>query len=216
MDKFTKACRLACEQWVDSLPQDVPTHHFSPAFEEAVRPLLQPNITAVPKKKRKFTKKTLKILVAAAVLLAIAVATTVIAKTGIKKSEIKQFSGHAEYELVNPGEAEDVNDLTVGYVPSGFVCKEKYEEKFEYAYYYYYYDNHCLFSVQKLRLSENLFFNNKPNPGEPIDINGVEGVYFYRADPNFKGIIFNNGEYIFMIDGNISKEELVKIAQNVR
>lgn len=215
MDKFTKACRLAHAQWLESLPQDAPTHHFSPAFEEAVRPLLQPNITAAPKKKRKFTKKTLKILVAAAVLLALAVVTTVIARTGAKKAEIKQFSDHAEYEVVDPGEAENVSDLTVDYVPAGFICKEKYEEDFEYAYYYYY-DNDRLFSVQKLRLSENLFFNNEPNPGEPIDINGFEGVYFYRADPNFKGIIFNDGEYIFMVDGNIPKEELVKIAQNVR
>ena len=93
MDKFTKACRLACEQWVDSLPQDAPTHHFSPAFEEAVRPLLQPNITAVPKKKRKFTKKTLKILVAAAVLLALAVATTAIAVPLARRANVTQLPG---------------------------------------------------------------------------------------------------------------------------
>lgn len=30
-----------------------------------------------------------------------------------------------------------------------------------------------------------------------------------------KGIIFNDGNYIYIISGNIEKDELVKIAQNV-
>ena len=30
-----------------------------------------------------------------------------------------------------------------------------------------------------------------------------------------QGILFNNGEYIYEIDGNISKEELVDVAQNI-
>ena len=34
-------------------------------------------------------------------------------------------------------------------------------------------------------------------------------------DNELKGIIFNNGEYIFIINGNIDKKELVNIAQNV-
>lgn len=208
MDKFTKACRLACEQWVDSLPQDVPTHHFSPAFEEAMRPLLQPNITAVPKKKRKFTKKTLKILVATAVLLALAVATTAIAVPLARRANVTQLPDHGEYEVAEPENAPEVDGITVGYVPNGFVLTE--EDEFVKIYE----KDKQLFTITKLPLDASISFDTEEYSSESIEINGVEGVY-YRVDAQFSGIIFNNGEYIFAVDGNIPKEELVKIAQNV-
>ena len=209
MDKFTKACRLACEQWVDSLPQDVPTHHFSPAFEEAMRPLLQPNITAVPKKKRKFTKKTLKILVAAAVLRALAVATTAIAVPLSRRANVTQLPDHGEYEVADPENAPKVKDLTVGYVPDGF---EKTED---YGYLYIYENGEQSFTVEKWELTAGIGFDTEDYPSESITINGREGIY-HRSDSGYNGIIFNNGEYIFAVGGNISKEELVKIAQNVQ
>lgn len=209
MDKFTKACRLACEQWMDSLPQDVPTHHFSPAFEEAVRPLLQPNITAVPKKKRKFTKKTLKILVAAAVLLAIAVATTVFAIPASREAIITRFSDHSEYKVTDQENAKDVDSITVGYVPDGFLLAE------EYANAYFYQNGDRSFTVEKYKLNSTLYFDTETYESEPIEINGANGEYIQSLN-EMKGILFNNGEYIFMISGNISKEELVKIAQNVQ
>ena len=43
---------------------------------------------------------------------------------------------------------------------------------------------------------------------------GIDAVY-YRSNNNVKGIIFNDGNYIYIIEGNIEKDELVKIAQNV-
>lgn len=49
---------------------------------------------------------------------------------------------------------------------------------------------------------------------EIVDINGADGIY-YRADDTHREIIFNNGEYLFMVGSNIDKEELVKIAQNL-
>lgn len=209
MDKFTKACRLACEQWVDSLPQDVPTHHFSPAFEEAMRPLLQPNITAVPKKKRKFTKKTLKILVAAAVLLAIAVATTAIAVPLARRANVTQLPDHGEYEVADPENAPNVDGITVGYVPNGFVLTE------EEVHLYVYENGNQTFRVEKWELNAGIRFDTEDYLSESITINGAPGVY-HRSDSGYSGIIFNNGEYIFAVDGNIPKEELVKIAQNVR
>lgn len=209
MDKFTKACRLACEQWMDSLPQDVPTHHFSPAFEEAMRPLLQPNIAAVPKKKRKFTKKTLKILVAAAVLLAIAVATTAIAVPLARRANVTQLPDHGEYEVADPENAPNVDGITVGYVPQGFEKTEDYD-------YLYIYENGDLsFTVEKYKLGTKITYDTEDYPSESITINGAPGIY-HRSNSGYNGIIFNNGEYIFAVDGNISKEELVKIAQNVR
>ena len=50
---------------------------------------------------------------------------------------------------------------------------------------------------------------------EYLIINGANAIY-YQSSENVSGILFNNGNYIFLLDGNIGKDELVKIAQNVK
>lgn len=209
MDKFTEACRLANRQWVDSLPADAPPHEFSPAFTAAMRPLLQPDITPVPQKKRRLTKKTIKILVVAAVLLALAIATTAIAVPLARRANVTQLSDHGRYEVADPENAPNVDGITVGYVPDGFVLTE------EEVHLYVYENENQTFRVEKWELNADIRFDTEDYPSESITINGAPGVY-HRSNSGYNGIIFNNGEYIFMIDGNIPKEELVKIAQNVQ
>lgn len=209
MDKFTEACRLANRQWVDSLPADAPPHEFSPAFMAAMRPLLQPDITPVPQKKRRLTKKTARILLAAAVLLALAIATTAIAVPLARRANVTQLSDHGQYEVADPENAPDVDGITVGYVPDGFVLTEEYEHLYVYE------NGGRTFTVEKVELDARISFDTEDYLSESITINGAPGIY-HHSDSGYNGIIFNNGEYIFMIDGNISKEELVKIAQNVQ
>lgn len=48
---------------------------------------------------------------------------------------------------------------------------------------------------------------------ENIKINGADAVYF-RTNDELNGVIFNNGKYIFIVNGNISKDDIVNIAQN--
>lgn len=208
MDKFTEACRLANRQWVDSLPADAPPHEFSPAFASAMRPLLQPDITPVPQKKRRLTKKAARILLVAAVLLALAIATTAIAVPLARRANVTQLPDHGQYEVADPENAPNVDGITVGYVPDGFVLTEEYEHAYVYE------NRDKTFTVTKLELDFGTNYDTD-YPSESIIINGAEGVY-HRSDSGYNGIIFNNGEYIFMIDGNIPKEELVKIAQNVQ
>lgn len=209
MHKFEEVCRLSCEQWVDSFPAKPPRHTFSSGFTENMRPLLQPAASVKKEKRRRLSKKTIQILLVAAVLLAIAIATTAIAVPIARDARVIQLPNHGEYEVIDPKNAPDVDGLTVGYVPDGFVQTEAYE------YLNVYENGNQSFMVEKAELSTWISFDTEDYPSETIIINGVKGV-FYCSDADSKGIIFNNGEYIFMVDGNISKEELVKIAQNVQ
>jgi len=68
--------------------------------------------------------------------------------------------------------------------------------------------------VEKFELSGSVGFDTEHYEPENIKINGIDAVY-YRSNNNVKGIIFNDGNYIYIIEGNIEKDELVKIAQNV-
>ena len=70
------------------------------------------------------------------------------------------------------------------------------------------------FEVEKLNLRSTIGFDTENSVKEELQINGADAAYYRTAD-NWGTVIFNNGEYIYYIGGNISKEELVKIAQNV-
>ena len=63
------------------------------------------------------------------------------------------------------------------------------------------------FVVDKIELTASIGFDTEHYDPEIIKINGIDAVY-YRSDYNEKGIIFNDGNYIYMIEGNIEKDEL--------
>ena len=70
-----------------------------------------------------------------------------------------------------------------------------------------------IFDVEKSYLRSTIGFDTENSVKEELQINGADATYYRTAD-NWGTVIFNNGEYIYHISGNISKEELVKIAQN--
>ena len=70
-----------------------------------------------------------------------------------------------------------------------------------------------IFDVEKSYLRSTIGFDTENSIKEELQINGADAAYYRTAD-NWGTVIFNNGEYIYHISGNISKEELVKIAQN--
>jgi len=204
MTVLEEACLLSCERWVDSFPLDVPEHQFSKKHQKAMQSLL--NSSSASELKLKFSKHTFKILLIAAVLLALTI--TAIAVPLYKEYSVKKFSNHSDYEVLDSGRSYEVESLVLNYVPQGFVLTEEYIEYVRYENK----DRH--FAVEKISLNGSISFNTENYPSEEIMINGIKGVYF-RADEEESGIIFNNGKYIFSVGGNISKEELVQIAQSV-
>ena len=51
------------------------------------------------------------------------------------------------------------------------------------------------------------------NEEEIIESDGI--TYIYHKDVDFNGYIWNDGDYVFRIMGNISKEAMLEIAKSV-
>lgn len=203
MTVFEETCLLSCEQWVDSFPSDIPKHKFSKQHNNNMKKLLKGN---QQKEKYKFSKKTIRFLIAAAILLSLTI--TAFAIPLRREFIITKFSNHSEYNVSDTSHAKQVKSLTVNYVPNGF---EKTED---YGYSCVYKNGDQEFVVEKSMITASIGYDTEFYDDEIIEINGIEAVYYKSNDVN-GGIIFNNGEYIFWISGNIAKEELVKIAQNI-
>ena len=208
MSNLREVCLLSCEKWVDSFPCDIPKHEFSKEHNEKMQSLLQNK----PKdKKHRLSGKAITFILIAAIIMA--VATTVFAIPSCREFILKQYSSYSEY-YVPDAKNSRVETLKVNYVPDGFEKNGEYEECFIYSYNNV--DNSKeYFEVHKVVLNAKISFDSKKYDSENIYINGIEGIYFSSNDEKDKGIVFNNGKYIFIVKGNIDKQTLIEIAQNV-
>lgn len=207
MTNFEEACKMSAEKWVASFPDEVEAHKFSQKHIDAINEIIYPNPAV---KVKKLSKKTVRFIIIAAVLLALA--TTAIASPAFRQFTLKDFSNHSEYRVGDIKKAKAVSSLKLNYIPDEFKMVDKYESEdwFNYSYKM----GEQKFEVEKLNLRSTIGFDTENSVKEELQINGADAAYYRTAD-NWGTVIFNNGEYIYYIGGNISKEELVKIAQNV-
>lgn len=204
MTNFEEACKMSAEKWAASLPDEVEVHKFSQKHIDAINEIIYPEPAV---KVKKLSKKTIRFIIIAAVLLALA--TTAIASPAFRQFTLKDFSNHSEYRVGDTKKAKAVSSLKLNYVPKGF--KETYSYK---KCSYGYTNANKYIYVDKLSLDTEIAFDNETSKTENITIKGAKAIY-YITDNNVGTIIYNDGNYIYNIHGNIGKEELVKIAQNV-
>lgn len=122
---------------------------------------------------------------------------------------MQKFSNHSKYNVSDTDSSIEFKPLEVNYIPEGFEQYEFTEKSAAYT------NQEQYFEVKKCELNSVVEFDTESYDSEKITINGIEAEYF-RADNNYNGVVFNNAEGIFIISGNIDKQEIVNIAQNVK
>jgi hypothetical protein len=206
MSKLEEACLLSCEEWVNSFECET-DYQFSKAFEKKIDVLFDKMRND---RYHRFTRRTARALIIVAIILSFA--TTVFAIPTTREYIIKKFSNHSTYAVVDSSNFENVEDLRVEYVPNGF---EKSNElisdsliNVDYEY------GEKWFSISKNNLDAEINFDTESNEYEKITDNDISYIV-HNSNDKCCEIIWNNGQNIYTINGNILKEELLKIATNV-
>ena len=211
MNNLETACLLSCERWADTFDEEIPEHTFSKEHNEKMKSLLSDGLI---KYKPKLSKKSLKFILIAAIILSLAITVFAVAKPAFEKYSLNKYSNHSEYEILAPKkEAEKVKSLTVDYIPENFIKTEIDES--DYIFMYRYEKKNEFFYIKKLQLGGTTSINTEKYDSEKLKIGSLEAIY-YQPENDIGGLLFNNSEYIYIVSGNISKEELVKIAQNIK
>lgn len=211
MNNLENACLISCERWVDTFEKEIPEHTFSKEHNEKMKPLLSNNLI---KYKPKLSKKTLKFILIAAIILSLAITVFATAKPAFEKYSFNKYSDHSEYEVLAPKKkTKKVKSLTINYIPKDFEKTEIDEN--DYTFMYRYEKNDEFFYVEKLQLGGTTSINTEKYGSEKIKIGSLDAIY-YQPEINIGGLLFNNSEYVYIVCGNISKEELVKIAQGIQ
>lgn len=213
MDNFEKACVLSNEEWFEQIPDELPEYEFSEEYKRKINTLVK---GLEPSKRKGLPRKIVKYLIIAAILSALLIASTAFAVPGQKAFVVTKFDVGSEYTVENPKKNFKISDLKVSYVPDGFVITDthydadKHIMALEYA-------NESLnqrYVIEKIPETSAVCFDTEEYPSKEVEVNGITYVV-YRATPEYYGIIWNSGGYIYIIDGNTSEDDLINLSKAV-
>lgn len=210
MNNLETACLLSCERWADTFDEEIPEHTFSKEHNEKMKSLLSDGLI---KYKPKLSKKSLKFILIAAIILSLAITVFAVAKPLSSRYKILKGKGCATYNVTEKLNGENVKSLNVNYIPEGFELTEKSTSIN--AFTYRYEKGNEFFAVDKWILNANITYDTERTTYETVKINGRD-VILWHTENDIKDYLYNDGEYIYIISGNISENELVKILQNIK
>lgn len=218
-DKIGQALYQMFEQYRAQIPEpeECPEHKFSPAFEEKMRQLIR---KLDRRQKRRSMLRRIAAVFAAVILglgawLALDTDARAEAIGWIKET----FGSTIIYRLPTASGTEDMPDYALGWIPDGF----ELEDSIEAAVCSYFYKS----EKEELCFSFTLFSTDETQaqllgePGQPVEtvyINGIAAdfypVYGHSGSCNLSWYDEETGA-ILSLDGNLSRENMIKIAENV-
>lgn len=161
-----------------------------------------------PKSTVKMTK-TIKILLAAAIIMAmLAIGSLGYAQY---KYNIFNLSDHS-IVLFSQSERRRIKEFEVGYVPEGFTLNYESDNKYEHSKEYVNGDK--LFAVTKQSGCYESSINTEYGNGRITQVNGTDYIEYGDAEHGL-GIVWEKDGCQYAVPGNISSENLLKIAVSV-
>lgn len=204
MNNFNDACTLSCDDWLNNFSESYECD-FSKTFEKEMQRLVDKMRND---KYHKFTRKTMSALIIAAVVLSFA--TTAFAIPSSRKYIIEKFTDHFSYAVIEPDNIDTVEDIIVGYIPEGYEKRNEYIFEKEISQEYQRDDE--WFIISKNTIDTEINFDALDTESKTID--GTKYLFFMTDSTN--GVIWNDSLYVYSVSGKINKEELIKIAIEIK
>lgn len=202
---------------VDELVMEEP-HEFSPQFEKKMRKL----INSVGRKEniencKRIAGKTIVSLAIMGSLLFGGLLTQPEVFASVQNVFRSVFEKYDKYEYVGEEltfENFD-NSIRFGYVPDGYYLSEGHYSLFDVVLFYTNKTNEITFEYG-IADGTISYYDNEHNSYEIFYLNGIEYHYYESNDIDFDNkLIWYKDGYIFGIYAHLSKDEIVKIAENL-
>lgn len=209
MNKLARACELSLNDWFATFPEVIPEAERSEKHEKWKRKLFDKMRND---RYHRFTTKTVRVMLVAAVLWALLLTAFVIPSS--REFIIDNFDIFSTYKLTESNDNSVNGEITVGYIPDGFELTN--EQESSRAIVNDYYDSNSeFFIITKSTSSTSAVFDTETGRIENINIEG-QSYIFYIDKNDYKYLVWNKNDYVYQIDGTISKDELLRIAETVK
>lgn len=208
MTKFEKACEMSFNDWIVTIPDEIPKAEYTEKHEKWLKILFN---KMRDNEYHSFTTKTVKLILIAAVLSAFIL--TAFAIPSSREFIIENFDVFSTYKITEHNNNSVNDEIIVGYIPEGF---ELYNIQTSTKGVIYDYTNtKDYITVSKFSSSIKIEFDTETGCVENIENNG-QGYVFYVDKNNYNYLVWNEYDYVYQINGLISKDELLKIAETVK
>lgn len=208
-----QAAERAAEHLGQSLPDSEEPVEFSAEHEEKMRRLFKQERT---KRRRKSIMKYAKI---AACLIGVLIVGAGITISSVDAWRVKFMNYVFDFSQpntdINFSEQEGTEykdeEITLGYVPSGFALKEHDGNRDDLTLAFENVEQYFYISVCKIDTSFSI--DTQEGSAEKTTLNGYEATY--TSNHNVNTLMWHNGEYAFTVLGNLPKAEIFKIAEKI-
>lgn len=159
-----------------------------------------------------YSKKAACILMALIILSSITIFSVDAWKVKFLNFVFHADAPNTDFQFSSPDTSFKNDEVTMGYVPEGFILVQDSSVSSSLDLTFAKEEEYFNFSI--IGLDHQFSIDTEDGTIEPIVINGCEG--YYITNPRINAIVWHNNMKAFCILGNISKEELVQIAQNIK
>lgn len=220
-DTFTDTCVLAQEQWVAAFPPLEEEHVFSRQFDRRMEHLYS---KMRGDRYHHLTRTSLSVLVAAALIAALMVASVAIAPA--RRYLIEVFDDHTEFRTENSGLTSISMDMHYGYIPEGYELMEREIDGEECALdtkgktgfvadYHFEDGTGRWIDVSKTLAGGQLDVDSEDNPIEIISHDDTT-YYLSFSEPDITGVYWLKAGIQYDLGGKITREEALKMAYQIQ
>ncbi len=160
----------------------------------------------------RFTTRTIRAMVVAIVISVLLLTAFVIPSS--REFILDKFDEFSAFQLTENNDNFVSGEITVGYIPEEYefdtsidLCSQiidTYRSK-----------NGKYITISKYSSSMKIDFNTEFSPTEEITIDDIKYVYC-KGNLGVDNLIWTKNDYVYRIDGALSKEELIKIAKTIK
>lgn len=208
MTKLAQACELSMNDWLATFPEVIPEPEYSKKHLKWRKKLFD--------KMRgdyyhRFTTKTVRVMMVAAVLCALLLTAFVIPSS--REFILEKFEKFTAFQLTEDNKNSVNGEINVGYIPDGFEFEESVklgkQNMFKYVS-----KEGKYFTICKNSSSAKVDYNTEFNDSQEITINGMYYVYC-KGNQGVDNLIWTKNDYVYRISGPFSLEEFIKIAESI-
>lgn len=208
MTNFEKACKMSFNDWAAAIPDIVPEAEYTAKHEKWLKTLFNKMRN---NRYHTLTSRKFKLLLTAAVIATLLL--TAFAIPSSRESVIEKFDTFTTYKLTKSNNNSLNGNIIVGYIPYGFELVGEHELNKQIILEYESNSGEN-FVIYKCSSSTEINFDTENSEVEMI--NGEKNIYYYcLGQNNYSNIVWTENDYIYRIDGNLSKGEFINIAESV-
>lgn len=199
---------MSLNDWGNSFPDIIPEAEYTKGHAKWLNNLFN---KMRDNKYHKFTTKTVRLIIAAAIIATLLF--TAFAIPSSREFIIENFDVFGTYKLTDSNNNSVSGKISVGYIPEGFELTEEVS-KSKFTHSTFRNSNNVTIDISKYVSTTEIDFDTEVIETENIVIDNTTYIYSLSQN-NTTNIIWTKNDYIYSITGNISKTEIIEIAKTI-